>query len=82
MTACISNFVTDSFKFLGSRWSTTDDEGILRSFLLNFYFYDIVLGSNDLKYFLVLESEFTVLDSDFFLCPFCFSASFSAEEFN
>lgn len=77
MTACISNFVTDSFKFLGSRWSTTDDEGILRSFLLNFYFYDIVLGSND-----VLESEFTVLDSDFFLCPFCFSASFSAEEFN
>ena len=82
VTACISNFVTDSFKFLGSRWSTTDDEGILRSFLLNFYFYDIVLGSNDLKYFLVLESEFTVLDSDFFLCPFCFSASFSAEEFN
>lgn len=82
MTACISRFVTDSFKFLDGGWITTYDEGILCSFLLNFYFYDIVLGSSDFKYFLVLKSEFTVLNSDFFLCPFCFSASFPAEEFN
>ena len=47
-----------------------------------FLLYDIVLGSSDFKYFLVLKSEFTVLNSDFFLCPFCFSASFPTEEFN
>ena len=52
MTACISHFVTDSFKVFGSRWSITDDEGILHSFLLNFYFYDINLGSNDFSIFL------------------------------
>ena len=52
VTACISHFVTDSFKVLGSRWSITDDEGILHSFLLNVYFYDIILGTNDFSIFL------------------------------